>query len=316
MEGFMVIVVLFLAICVICVFIDAFLKFKNNRQIEKAKRELDPVYNELYNGLKQKYNEYLNRPEYKKIEYPTITTKEITLCFGDVDLGHTTVKFDLWRNDENLCCISNWTYLNILVNAAKDVVATFQADETPYKREQDLRQRFNKWNHLKVLAFYIPLNSIEYFAMGGQKYVTTEVTGGGGTVGGSSVTGAIIGGMVAGGAGAVIGSRKESTINPIQTHTVVHNETEAYIKYREQDGTLKEIVSGANADSFFNALRKIIPEKEYSYVLSQNLAKTQPVVEEKNSIEDRLVKAKELLEKGLISQEEYEKKRQDILSEM
>ncbi len=150
--------------------------------------------------------------------------------------------------------------------------------------------------------------------MGRQKYSTTEITGGGGTVGGSSLKGAIVGGVVAGGAGAVIGSRKEAKIDPIKTHTTVYEEAEVCIKYRDFDGNLKEVL--ANSRDVFDALKKLIPEKEYAYILSQNRIQPQQTIEEKSSIEDRLVKTKELLEKGLISQEEYEKKRQDILSEM
>ena len=318
-------IVVLLIIGLVCWGLAALLQSASNSMQEKAQRQhdaqvrdasnaLDSVYNELYGELKRKYDECIQRPEYKKTGFPTVTTDTISLYFGDIDSGYNDQKFDLWKNDENLCCVSNWKYLDELANAAKSVTAKYSLNESPYQREQTLRTKFT-WKHTQVQAFYIPLNNIEYFSMGGQKYATTEITGGG-AVGGSSLTGAIAGGIVAGGAGAVIGSRKESTINPVQAQTIVHDETETYIKYKDQDGTLKEVVSKRKADSFFNALKKVIPEKEYAYILSQNQAQPQQVIEEKNSIEDRLVKAKELLEKGLITQEEYEVKRKDILSEM
>lgn len=291
-------------------------KQKFDAQVKDAQHGLDTLYNELYGTQKRKYDEYLSNPEYERKEFPVVTTAdEVSLYFGDIDQKIVySQKFDLWKNDRNLCCITNLDRLRQLTEGKKNWTG-YGVNKSQYQRENELREAF-KGLSCQIHAFYIPLNNIEYFSMGGQKYATTEIMGGGGTVGGSSLKGAIAGGIVAGGAGAVIGSRKETTIDPVRTYTKVHDETETYIKYKEQDGTLNEVVSKFQADRFFNALKKVIPEKEYAYILSQNQAQAQPVIEEKNSIEDRLLKAKELLEKGFISQEEYDKKRQDILSEM
>ena len=54
----------------------------------------------------------------------------------------------------------------------------------------------------KCQGIDILIDKIKYFRLIGQKYVTTEITGGG-----SSLKGAVIGGMIAGDVG-VVGSRK------------------------------------------------------------------------------------------------------------
>ena len=321
METILVLLFIALILYGVCKLLESIPKsLEQKRETQRKNREieLEPTYKELYDKLKHTYDEYLNRPEYRKVGFPTVTIDRTFLHCDDIDDRVQLCSYDLWKNDENLCCVISWKNLDERANAAKHTAALMLTgpETSLYQSEQEMRTYFAR---NRVKGFYIPLSNIEYFSMGGQKYATTEITGGGGKIGGSSLTGAVVGGVVAGEAGAIIGSRKQTTIDPIQSHTRVHDETEAYIKYKDQNGILKEIVSDRNADGFFNALKKVIPEKEYAYILSQNL--TQPkrdnqVTEGKNSVEERLIKAKELLEKGLITQEEYDKKRQDILSEM
>lgn len=182
------------------------------------------------------------------------------------------------------------------------------------------KQEYRSYN---LRTMYIPIKDIEYFIMEGNKFAVTEISGGGGggKIGGNSLSGGIvgtgIGAVVAGGfgagVGAVIGSRKESniTIDPIKSTTTIHDETKCYLKYRRSDGSLAELSSPKSSEQFFNKLRALIPEKEYNFVLSHQ--NKQSLDSNKNSIEDRLNKLNSLREKGLISQEQYEKKQQEII---
>lgn len=68
------------------------------------------------------------------------------------------------------------------------------------------------------MGYRFPLKNIRYYRLLGQKYITAEINGGGG----SSIKGAIIGGLIAGGTGAVIGSRK--AVDEINGKSIVHDE--------------------------------------------------------------------------------------------
>ena len=57
----------------------------------------------------------------------------------------------------------------------------------------------------------------------------------------------------------------------------------------------------------------LIPEKEYNYVMSQKLPK-EPV--QTKTIKERLEQLQDLKDSGLISDEEYEQKRQIILNDV
>lgn len=311
--------VIFLVVVVVC-FVLYGIVYQNKLQKKlsqkvEVKNELEPVYKELLTEKKEEYTDYLSSPEYEIGDFPVVTTeKNILLYYGNMD-SHVSYnqKFDIWKNDKNLCCMTN---SGSILSYIKEVYhnqtkSSYLADQ----KEDYFRYlvRVEQKNNWEIHAFSIPIDGIEYFAISGQKYATTEVTGGGGTVGGSSLTGAVAGGIIAGGAGAVIGSRKETTIDPIKSQTKIHDERTSYIKYKKTDGTLDEIVCTKNADAFFDTLKKVIPEKEYAYILSHPSVQGEP---ENNNIEERLTKAKELFDKGLITQEEYEKKRESILEDM
>lgn len=152
----------------------------------------------------------------------------------------------------------------------------------------------------KYQGIDILIDKIKYFRLVGQKYVTTEITGGGG--GGSSLKGAVIGGLIAGYVGAVIGSRK--AIDKVKGTSTVHDE-QVVLLYSSD---LKQVITfNSNA---YSILTKLIPEKEYEVVQS---GKEEPIYNDTESAADAVREYKKLLDERIISIEEFEKKKKELL---
>ena len=190
----------------------------------------------------------------------------------------------------------------------------FDAEQATYLEiscgNYSLNGRIRSWikeNRLCLLdteqcqGIEILIDKIKYFRLIGQKYVTTEITGGGG--GGSSLKGAVIGGLVAGDVGAIVGSRK--AVNEVKGTSTVHDE-QVVLLYSTD---LKQVITfNSNA---YNVLTKLIPEKEYEVVVQSGMEE-QPINETKNAA-DAVREYKKLLDEGIISTEEFEKKKRELL---
>lgn len=169
-----------------------------------------------------------------------------------------------------------------------------------YMRNTDLKKaEAIKFDDLEILK--IPIEQIEYFCREGDKQYTTEVTGGGG--GGSSLSGAIVGGLIAGGAGAVIGSRKE--VNPISSSVKVHDTSKSFILYRNSNDELTTMEFDTH--DVYNYLLRKIPQKDIRTVQLKN-TNNQPT-----SQIDEIRKFKELLDDGIITEEEFQVKKKQLL---
>ena len=141
----------------------------------------------------------------------------------------------------------------------------------------------------------IDIDNINYYSLQGEKYTTTELSGGG-----SSLGKAVVGGAIAGSAGAVIASRKEVT-----SSTKVVDERQTIINYQNENG-VTHIILSSNAYDF---LLEILPDKDYNYVMSQKETKenNQPT----SLIE--LEQLADLRDKGILTEEEFTAKKKQIL---
>ena len=153
-----------------------------------------------------------------------------------------------------------------------------------------------------------------------KRYVeyTTRVSGGGG--GGSSVGGAIVGGLIAGDAGAVIGSRKQT--EAIKSEVVTHDSRKTIIRYYKDNQIFAITYSGF---SVYEYLLTKIPEKDLLTIqlnANKNSTSVKQVEESKKvvtvagNIKEKLETIKNLYDSGLITEEEYAKKKDDILSKI
>lgn len=166
----------------------------------------------------------------------------------------------------------------------------------------------------------IKAKDIAYYKVEGTTQYVSDVKGGG-----ANVAGAVYGGIIAGGAGAVVGSQVGTEIKT----DIVRKDDRRLFFYYTKDGVLKneEIITD-NIDYVLSLLREWMPDKEYSYVVANNNkspmseskalphndtprieAQATPV---KHSYAE-LKELKELLDLGIITQEEFDRKKREIL---
>lgn len=152
----------------------------------------------------------------------------------------------------------------------------------------------------------IKLSDIKYYRIVGDKYITTEVTGGGG--GGSSIKGAIIGGIIAGEAGAIIGSR--IPVESVKSSSSVHDKQNV-LMYSNDSSVILKFNS-----KVYDVLLNLIPEKEYEYTILEAKETNQNTISDTIDIKSKLKELKSMFEEDLITEEEYNSKKQEILGKM
>ncbi|PIH03056.1 hypothetical protein [Clostridium combesii] len=160
------------------------------------------------------------------------------------------------------------------------------------------------------ILYSIPLNALEYYTTQGNISKETKISGGGGEVGGSSIGGAIAGGVIAGGAGAVIGSRKKGSIQPIKSEIITNDDRETFLNY---------FVDGVKHSMFFGygdytTLLKIMPEKDYNNFVNAYLAKGSK--SSKSSITQQLKDLADLKEKEILTEDEFNEKKKILLDKI
>lgn len=141
----------------------------------------------------------------------------------------------------------------------------------------------------------LDISKINHYTVQGDKYATTNISGGG-----SSLGKAVIGGAIAGSAGAVIASREEIT-----STTDFIDERKTMIYYQDGEEVSNIILSGEAYDYLLN----VIPEKEYSFVISQQKEKES----NKSNTLLELEQLADLRDKGIITEEEFTAKKKQIL---
>lgn len=117
-------------------------------------------------------------------------------------------------------------------------------------------------NPKEVQLSSMKLSDIKLYRIEGGVHYNSNVSGGG-----VNMQGAMAGAILAGGAAAIIGSQIGTEI---KTTTTKQDERRLML-YFEENGTLKmNYIQTDNIDKTLDALRKLIPEKEESYILAQN----------------------------------------------
>lgn len=145
-------------------------------------------------------------------------------------------------------------------------------------------------------------NDIDYYIVKGSEWDSTDSYSSGG---GTNLKGAVVGGILAGGAGAIIGSNHK---REVKTHTFTTHHDNRYLElfYRDNQKTVKKIINY----TAYALFEKWFPEKEYEYInsIGNNIA------EETNDKFAQIQKYKELLDNNIITVEEFEKKKKELLN--
>lgn len=158
----------------------------------------------------------------------------------------------------------------------------------------------------------IKLDNLVYYKIEGDTQYVSDVSGGGANIGG-----AIAGGIIAGSVGAIVGSQVGTNV----TTDIKKQDDRKILLYLNQNGRFvsEEIITN-NIDNILLLLRKWIPQKEYHNVaveitkptISNNVHKITESATNGNSYAE-LKELKALLDEGIISQEEFEAKKKQIL---
>lgn len=186
---------------------------------------------------------------------------------------------------------------------------------TPNENTEALVTDFIQGKEIEIYRY--KLTDIVYFKVNDRRQYVSNVHGGGGSGGGSNLAGAVIGGALFGGAGAIVGSQvgTEIKIDPIETD--ISEVGECITTLVLNNGCSIEFTG----ESSSKALMTLIPYKEYSYVASNEKTDNNPIKESQshtnssaNSVADELRQFKSLLDEGIITQEEFDKKKKELLS--
>lgn len=141
------------------------------------------------------------------------------------------------------------------------------------------------------------LESIVFFSSEGNLQYTERISGGG-----VDVKGAVIGGIIGGEAGAIVGGRQSVT-----SSTMKHDDRYTLLKLINEEVHLPFEI--------YEFLTKLIPEKEYKYLQAKQaktIIKEQQTEESVDEIE-KIKKFKDLLDSGIITQEEFDAKKKELL---
>lgn len=162
-------------------------------------------------------------------------------------------------------------------------------------------------NAIEFKILKIKLENIEYFTTDGEKYREQKISGGGST--GVDIGGAILGGIIAGAPGMIIGGQRK--VQEITSTTITHDTRKTKFSYFE--GKQRKTLYFRLTD--FEYFQDTIPDKEHDIVSTKRKNKYVEA-EEPASLKKKLKDLKELLDEGLIEQDEYEERKKKLLDNM
>ena len=151
----------------------------------------------------------------------------------------------------------------------------------------------------KALLKTIPLSDILFYEEIGERYHETQISGGGGR--NVSIAGAMVGNAIGGTAGAVLLGNKGP--KPINSRDVVHDTRAVSLRVPNQ-------VSLNFSYGDYNTFLLVIPEKAATAISAPKETKATEAV----SSADEIVKYKKLLDDGIITQEEFDAKKKQLLN--
>ena len=219
-----------------------------------------------------------------KVDYGLSSFASDETTFYEMPYGNPMVKNTELRNIhdfDNMCDVYNKLKANILDKTDEELIVR------------------------------IPFDRIDYFQEKGDISYSTDITGGkGGT---SNIGYAVIGGLLFGAAGAIVAANTgdEARGEGIQSSTIQHDDRYVALRYRDENGETRERVFEYG---MYDVLLKLIPGKSYSYINLGNSPEAESSAPTKGSIPvEELKQLKELLDMGVITAEDFEAKKKQLL---
>lgn len=165
----------------------------------------------------------------------------------------------------------------------------------------------------------IDLDEVMYFKVEGEVYREQKISGGGSS---DTIVGTVVGGLVGGTAGAAFGAILDSNdTKDIKSELVTHDTRKVLLRCKDQEKNLYFRFED------FEIFQALIPNKEYDIVeesrkrnlLDAEAPKSQIVVEETTissqmDVIEQIKKLSELKEMGILSEEEFNAKKSELLS--
>lgn len=203
------------------------------------------------------------------------------------------------KNNGNLIMVENWSPTFSFTNEVEN--SKNIQDNVNSMDDEDL-----------FMASIIPLDNIVSFQLIGDVEHVAMVSGGGGGGGQPNLRGAAVGGLLFGGAGAIIGAQTGICINPISSAIKEFDSRVTLLNLKNAEGQveIRELPY-----YYSEVFMKVIPEKEFNFLQANKNAETPAHTQNTPALNmvEEMKQLKELLELGLITQEEYDSKRQQIL---
>jgi len=278
----------------------------------------------LYNRAKTKYEVLWDNYLASKNIYATENSHSYTLMFCGVSDTDFWYEFEYEYDDDVLQFnffekfIDEELYKNIekAIEEGKNRSGFREYSYKDVTSDVDkLQGRFDYYkkieeSRINFAGKHISLSNIQYFKVEGSEQYISEVSGGG-----VNLRGAVAGGLLGGGAAAVIGSQLGTET---KTKVVKKDDRKVVIVYSKND-KLKVLNSESyDIEATVRALRKLIPKKEESVFIgnktvNNKTVRNKTVKGDSNSNFDDIKKFKELLDNGIITQEEFDAKKKQLL---
>ena len=209
--------------------------------------------------------------------------------------------FPMLEKHKHICATKRENNLILIENGTPKIEIPLN-DEISYC--QEIYEQIRKADDEKLFAVsVIPLENIVSYQLVGNIEHTTVTNGGGPTV--PNLKGAVYGGLLFGGVGALIGAQTGALTNPIKSEVIEHDSRRTMLTLKNAEGQveIRELPY-----YYSEVFMKVIPEKEFNYLQATKITETTTI----NMVEE-MKQLKELLDLNLITQEEFDSKRQQIL---
>lgn len=271
---------------------------KEYRLRDQLIKEIEGKIEDLFKIFKETYSSRVF-PQDQKYHHVSAVKKENALVL--IENNHPQYEHIAEKNDRTKLTSSGTSLI-----WSKYTTRCLETEVHPQFCNMDIKEMF--------AITTIPLSDIISFQLVGNVDRVATTSGGGGGSNGPNIGGAIVGGLLFGTVGAIIGAQAGTgvNINPIQSTINEYDTRRTLLNLKNADG-----VAEIRELPFYYAeiFTKVIPEKEFSFLQAERNSSTAPVKENPqndNAIE-AIKKFKELLDMGIITQEEFDAKKKQLL---
>ena len=271
---------------------------KEYRLRDQLVKEIEKKIEDLFKIFKETYSSRVF-PQDPKYHHVSAVKKENALVL--IENNHPQYEHIAEKNDRSKLTLTGTSQIWSKYNTR-----CLETEVHPQFCNMDIKEMF--------AITTIPLSDIISFQLVGNVDRVATTSGGGGGSSGPNIGGAIVGGLLFGTVGAIIGAQAGTgvNINPIQSTINEYDTRRTLLNLKNADG-----VAEIRELPFYYAeiFTKVIPEKEFSFLQAERNSSTAPVKENPqndNAIE-AIKKFKELLDMGIITQEEFDAKKKQLL---